>query len=130
VYLGITRGHAPATIAGFFLGLLLDLLSGHDGMLGLSSLSKCVAGFVSGYAFNENRTQQTLSGTPFVLITFGVSLVHNMLYFLIFLQGTDITLNQAIVGYGIPTALYTTAVGLIPMFVFARKYRTGYGRAE
>jgi rod shape-determining protein MreD len=130
VYLGITRGHAPAATAGFFLGLMLDLLSGPDGMLGLSSLSKSVAGFVSGYAFNENKTHQTLGGTSFVFIILAVSLVHNLLYFLIFLQGSDLPWNRAVLAYGIPTSLYTAAAGLVPMFVFARKYKAGYGRSE
>jgi rod shape-determining protein MreD len=123
VYLGITRGHAHATIAGFLLGFLLDILSGPESMLGLSSLAKSVAGFATGYTFNANKTEQTLSGLTFVLILFGVSLVHNLLYFLIFLQGIDFSWNDVVLFHGLPTTIYTTAVGLVPLFVFARKYR-------
>jgi rod shape-determining protein MreD len=123
VYLGITRGHAPATIAGFFLGFLLDILSGPQRMLGLSSLAKSIAGFAAGYTFNENKTEQTLSGLISILILFGISLVHNLLYFLIFLQGVDFSWNSVMLFHALPTTIYTTAVGLIPMFVFARKYR-------
>jgi rod shape-determining protein MreD len=123
VYLGITRGHGPATVTGFLIGLVFDILSGPQSMLGLSSLAKSVAGFVAGFALNENKTEHTLGSITFLLIVFAASLVHNLLYFVIFLQGTDFSWNSAMLFYGLPAAIYTTAVGLIPMFVFARKYR-------
>jgi rod shape-determining protein MreD len=68
VYLGIARGPVTASTAGFFLGLTLDILAGEDGMLGLSSLTKAVAGFLAGYTFNENKTAQTLSSAQFPVI--------------------------------------------------------------
>jgi len=40
--------------------MVVDLLSGADGMLGLSALAKTIAGFVAGYFYNENKTLQTL----------------------------------------------------------------------
>jgi len=124
VYLGIARGPVTASTAGFFLGLALDILAGEDGMLGLSSLTKAVAGFLAGYTFNKNKTAQTLSSAQFPVIVAVVSLVHNLLYFIIFLQGTDITWNDAIVRHGIPATVYTVLVALLPMFILARRYRS------
>lgn len=121
VYLSIRRGQITGTVAGFFVGLVLDLLSGNDGMLGLAALSKTVGGFTAGYFFNENKTVQTLGSYRFVLIILSVSLVHNLIYFIIFLQGSGAHWWQAILLYGVPAALYTAAVGLIPTFVFARR---------
>jgi rod shape-determining protein MreD len=123
VYLGIRRGQIPATVAGFFIGLLLDLLSGADGLLGLAALAKTAGGFLAGYFFNETRTQQTLSSYGFLTAVLIVSLVHHALYFLILLQGTEITVAQTFLRYGLPTALYTTVAALFPMFVFSRHYR-------
>ena len=120
VYLSIRRGQITGTVAGFLVGLVLDLLSGNDGMLGLAALSKTVGGFTAGYFFNENKTVQTLGSYRFILIILSVSLVHNLIYFIIFLQGSGAHWWQAILLYGIPAALYTAAVGLIPTFVFAR----------
>ncbi|MGB2960270.1 MAG: rod shape-determining protein MreD, partial [Bacteroidota bacterium] len=37
VYLALRRGQVVGTVAGFGMGLALDLLSGTDGMLGLSA---------------------------------------------------------------------------------------------
>jgi rod shape-determining protein MreD len=124
VYLAFTRGQATSTTAGFLLGVLFDAVSGGDSMLGLSALTKTVAGFLAGYAYSDNKIPQNLSGMQFPLLLIAVSLVHNLLYFLIFLQGSDITWNGAILFYGIPATVYTAAVALIPMFVFARHYRT------
>lgn len=122
VYLAIREGQMAGTTAGFFIGLVLDLLSGKDGMLGLAALSKTVGGFCAGYFYNENKTFQTLGGYQFILGVVVVSIAHNLVYFLIFLQGSEVTLWDAILLYGMPTTLYTAAMGLLPMFAFARKY--------
>jgi len=121
IYLSLRRGQMTGTVAGFFCGLVLDLLSGADGMLGLAALSKTAAGFTAGYFFNENKTLQTLGSYRFILIILLVSVVHNLIYFIIFLQGSGAHWWQAILLYGVPAALYTAAVGLMPAFVFARR---------
>jgi len=122
VYLAIRRGQIAATTAGFLIGLAMDVLAGQDGMLGLSALSKTVAGFVAGFSYNENKVYQTLGGSPFVVIVALGSLVNNLIYFFIFLQGSDVSWWNAVVLYGLPTTLYTVVVSLLPMFAFARKY--------
>lgn len=122
VYLAVVRGQLGATLTGFFTGLLVDLLSGHDGMLGLSSLTKSLAGFLAGYFYNENKIEHNLSSWRFVIATALASALHNAIYFLILLQGTTIEWWRAIAVYGIPSTLYTLALAVIPMFIFRRKY--------
>jgi rod shape-determining protein MreD len=124
VYLALREGQASATVAGFLLGLTVDLLSGSDSMIGLAALSKTLAGFAAGFFYNENKVLQMLGGFQLPLITAVVSLVHNMLYFIIFLQGTDVGWLGAVTLYGVPSALYTAGLTLIPMFVFARRLRS------
>lgn len=121
VFYALRRGQISGTIAGFASGLLLDLLSGADGMLGLAALSKTVAGFLTGYYFNENKTLQTLGSYRSVLILAGMAFVHNLIYFTIFLQGTDVGVWGTLALYGIPSAAYTAAIGLLPMFAYARR---------
>jgi rod shape-determining protein MreD len=121
VYLAIRRGQIRATVAGFILGLTLDLVSGPDGMVGLAALTKTLAGFLAGYFYSENKTMQTLGGYQFLLITALVSLVHNVIYFLLFLQGSGLVWSAMLMGHGIPATIYTVAVALLPMFAFARK---------
>ena len=124
VYLALREGQATATTAGFFLGLAVDLLSGTESMIGLAALSKTMAGFTAGFFHNENKVQQILGGYQFPLITGTTALVHNILYFIVFLQGTDVGWLNAVTMYGLPSAAYTAALTLIPMFVFARRVRT------
>ncbi len=125
VYLALREGQATATTAGFFLGLAVDLLSGSESMIGLAALSKTMAGFTAGFFYNETKAQQILGGYQFPLITAVVaSLVHNILYFIMFLQGTDVGWLDAVTMYGLPSAAYTAALTMIPMFVFARRVRT------
>jgi rod shape-determining protein MreD len=124
VYVAIAYGQMQAMTTGFLLGLLLDVLSSGENMLGLSALTKTVAGFLAGYSYNENKIAQHLSGPQFPLLLILVSLVHNLVYFLIFLQGSDLRWDEMILQFGIPATLYTVALAVIPMFAFARHYRT------
>jgi rod shape-determining protein MreD len=120
-YLALREGQSVGTTAGFFIGLLFDLMSGMDGMLGLAALTKTVAGFVAGYFYNENKIVQILGGYQFILVVAIASIVHNVLYFIIFLQGSEVGWFDAVVLYGLPTTLYTAALALLPMFVFSRR---------
>ncbi len=119
VYLAITRGQIPATVYGFAIGLMLDLISGQ--FLGLSALSKTVAGFLAGYFFHENKTDINLANYQFLFFVSAASFAHNLIYFTIFTQGSEVDLFTAIFRFGLFSTIYTTFVALIPMFVHARK---------
>jgi rod shape-determining protein MreD len=122
VYVAVRDGQIAGTTAGFFIGLTMNLMSATDNMLGLVALAKTFAGFTAGYFYNENKTYNTLGGYQFVVIVTVASVVHNTLYFVIFLQGSGLSWMQSVLSYGIPTTAYTAAVALLPMFAFARKY--------
>jgi rod shape-determining protein MreD len=122
VYIAIREGQIAGTTAGFFIGLVMNLLGMTESMLGLAALAKTIAGFTAGYFYNENKTYNTLGGYQFIVIVAVASLVHNILYFIIFLQGSELSWMQSVLSYGIPTTAYTAAIALLPMFAFARKY--------
>jgi rod shape-determining protein MreD len=119
VYIAITKGQIPATMYGFAIGILLDLISGQ--FLGLSALSKTIAGFLAGYFYNENKMQMNLANYQFLIIVGIASVVHNLIYFIIFTQGSDVGLFTAIFRFGMFSALYTTSIASIPMFFHSRK---------
>jgi rod shape-determining protein MreD len=121
VYLAVTRGHIAGSTAGFVLGLMMDVLAGDDGMLGLSAFTKALAGFLAGYTFSENKTIQTLTSSQFPLIVTVTALVHNLLYFIVSLQGSDLAWQISIVRFGLPATAYTGLAALIPMFIFSRR---------
>lgn len=122
MYIAITRGQVDATVAGFAVGLLQDLATTQ--FFGLAALAKTVSGFVGGYFYNENKTEITLGTYRFVLVTMICSVVHNLIYFGIFFQGTDGGVLVPLLRYTMTTTLYTGAVSALPMFAFFRKYLT------
>jgi rod shape-determining protein MreD len=121
VYIAVTRGQLEATITGFAVGLLQDAVTIQ--FFGLSALTKTLAGFVAGYFFNENLTEQTLGSYRFLLITLLSSFVHNVLYYGIFLQGIQDALFTTMIEFSVAVSLYTALVSVFPMFTFVRKYR-------
>lgn len=120
VLIAIRYGQVESTLFGFIIGLLYDLATG--GVIGLSSLSKSLSGFMAGYFFNENKIEITLSSYRFLLIVLLTSVIHNLFYYLIFLQGSELNTFRSIVMVGGITALYTTTISLLPVFIFMRKY--------
>jgi rod shape-determining protein MreD len=119
VYIALKEGQLPATLWGFAIGLLFDLATGS--FVGLSALTKTIAGFSSGYFYNENKTLLTLASYRFLLIVLLVSVLQNTVYFIIYAQGSEISLLRAVFQVGLATAFYTTTWTLLPMFAFARK---------
>ena len=121
VYVAIRRGQMEATITGFLVGLLQDAVSMQ--FFGLSALTKTIAGFVAGYFFNDNSTEQTLGSYRFLMILFLSSFIHNIVYYGIFLQGIQDSVFSTMIEFSLVTSLYTVVVGVFPMFTFVRKYR-------
>ncbi len=121
VYVAIRRGQMEATITGFVVGLLQDAVAMQ--FFGLSALTKTIAGFIAGYFFNENSTEQTLGSYRFLTILLLSSFVHNIIYYGVFLQGIQDSVFTTMIEFSVSTSLYTLLLGLFPMFTFVRKYR-------
>jgi rod shape-determining protein MreD len=121
VYVAIRRGQLEASIAGFAVGLLQDAVTMQ--FFGLGALSKAVCGFVGGYFFNENNTEQTLGSYRFLLIVLFSSMIHNLIYYGIFLQGVQDSVIATTIELSLATSVYTGALSVLPLFAFVRKYR-------
>jgi rod shape-determining protein MreD len=122
VYVAIRRGQLEASIAGFAVGLLQDAVSTQ--FFGLGALSKTISGFIAGYFFNETNTEQTLGSYRFLLIVLLCSIVHNLVYYGIFLQGIQDSVLLRVVEFSLATTVYTGVVSILPLFSFVRRYRT------
>ena len=119
VYVAVKLGQIPATITGFAIGLGMDLISGQ--LIGLSALSKTIAGFFAGYFYNENKIDYTIGSHQFLIIVGLASLFHNIIYFVIFVQGSEIGFWSAILRFGLFSTVYTIAIAVLPVFAFSRK---------
>ena len=120
VYIALCRGQIEATIYGFMLGLLQDIIAVK--FLGLAAFSKTVTGFIAGYFYNENTIQQTLGSYRFLLLIGMFSVIHNILYFSIFFQGSENAVIYSVFESTTATALYTIVISILPMFFFSRKF--------
>ena len=126
VYIALRRGQIEATISGFIIGLLQDIIT--IKFFGLAALSKTVAGFVVGYFFNENTTEQTLGSYRYLLLIGMCSIVHNSMYFAIFFQGSENTIFFSTLESTLGMTLYTCIIGILPMFFFSRKFNVSWAQ--
>jgi rod shape-determining protein MreD len=125
VYIALQQGQIPATIWGFCIGLMFDFAVGN--FIGLSALSKTIAGFAAGYFYGENKALLTLGSYRFVLVVLIASFIHNVVYFTVFTFGSEVTILKAVFQIGLATTFYTAALTLLPMFVFSRKLSLYHG---
>ena len=119
VYIALCRGQVEATVWGFIIGFLQDIIA--IKFFGLAALSKTVAGFVAGYFFNENTTEQTLGSYRYLLLIGLCSIVHNFVYFTILFQGSENSIFFSTLESTLGMTLYTCVIGILPMFFFSRK---------
>jgi rod shape-determining protein MreD len=126
VYVALRRGQIEATISGFIIGLLQDVITTQ--FFGLAALSKTIAGFVAGYFFNENTVEQTLGSYRYVLLVALCSVIHNLIYFIIFFQGSNESVLFSTIEHTIGITLYTCVISVLPMFFCSRKYNTPWAQ--
>ncbi len=119
VYIALQHGQMHGMLWGFSIGLFIDLSVGN--FIGLSALTKTIAGFTAGYFYDEQRKPVILGSYRFLVIILIVSFIHNIFYFVIFTRGSEIGLLRAVLEFGIATTCYTAVISLLPMFAFARK---------
>ena len=126
VYIALRRGQIEATISGFIIGLLQDIITTQ--FFGLAALSKTIAGFIAGYFFNENTAEQTLGSYRYVLLVALCSVIHNLIYFIIFFQGSNESVLFSTIEHTIGITLYTCVISILPMFFCSRKYNTPWAQ--
>ncbi len=119
VYVAVRQGQIAGTVTGFAAGLILDLLGGQ--FLGLGALSKTIAGFLAGYFYNENKIEQILGNTQFLIIAALASFVHNAVYYIIFVQGSSVSIFTAVFQFGLLSTVYTVVAALFPVLIYSRK---------
>ena len=115
VWIALKEGQFVALFAGFGIGLLFDILS--PGIIGISALTKTFVGFVAGFFFKENAANQIIGSYRFLLIVLFCSILHNLIYFLIYIKPSEISLFTFFLKYGLAISLYTTIFALFPMFL-------------
>ena len=119
IYISLQRGQFFGMILGFLYGLLIDLFS--SSFVGLYALTYTIAGFISGYFYEEDRAKETLQSYFFIFIMFLSVFFSNLIYFLVFIQGMyEFSFNLLIVKYCLGSTAYTLIFGVFFMFILSR----------
>jgi len=114
VYYSISRGQLYGTVLGAGYGLLIDLISGN--LLGLSMLSKTIAGFVAGYFTGESKKDTNVSTYNFSLIVLLCSIVDTIVF--TFFSTFDLQTNilSILFEQALLPSLYTAVVSILFIF--------------
>ena len=114
VYLALRRGRNYGMIFGFLIGFLSDVFTPHT--LGLGALMKCLIGFTLG-SFKDNLYLESLHSKGAVI--FLTLILNDSLYYIITTGVSDSTF-RVLSRYSLPSALYTSAVGMLIFLAAAR----------
>jgi len=111
VFFSLKKGPNWGMTAGFVSGLLQDLISVE--MLGLTALTKTLAGFLAGVLSGKLTTR-----AEFFLVLLISGFVHDLVYFFISTLGENFSLHSLLIFYTIPNLLYTVIIGAIMYYFF------------
>jgi rod shape-determining protein MreD len=114
VFIALTRGPKYGVIFGFFIGLLLDVYTPQT--LGWGALVKCLIGFVVGN-FKDNLYLESLYSKGGLIF---FTLAFNDLLYYIFATGINTSTFRILVNYSLPSAFYTSVVGMLLFFMVSR----------
>jgi rod shape-determining protein MreD len=104
VSFSLRKGPNWGMTVGFVTGFIQDLLSAH--IIGLAALSKTVAGFIAGSLRGKFAER-----TEFFLTLFICGLLHDFIYFFIYILGENFSFQSLIILYTIPNLMYTVIIG-------------------
>lgn len=121
VYVGLVSGRLHASIAGFIVGLLLDLYSGD--VIGISALAKTIAGFAAGFFHDPEEVEKITRGVRAVVATLLCVFIHNVIFLFAYLQSIDVHILGIIVLHGVGSTAYTGILGAVPPLIRARTAR-------
>lgn len=126
IYIGIKKGHIEGSIYGFLAGLVIDILSGS--FLGLMALCYSVTGFISAFFMKEN--EKYLNKHNFLFVIFFGSVINNLIYYIIYFQGTGLSFADILLLYVFTTAAYTSIISIIYILIPKKKSYTGEYASE
>ena len=106
IWLTLKEGTYFGLFAGFFIGLLFDIIS--VDIIGTNALAKTVAAFIAGFFYKERETSKITKSNKFILITLLVTLIHNLIYFFFYIKTSDQNFMVFYLRYGLSATLYTT----------------------
>ena len=119
VWVALVEGQFTGMIAGFACGLLFDVVSAD--VLGANALAKTLAGFVAGYFWREGFAMMTIGHYRYLMIVAIAGVIHNLVYYLLYVQPMQIVFAMFFLKYGVAKTLYSTVAAVFPMLYVNRR---------
>lgn len=113
VWVAISEGQYAGMLFAFAVGMIFDITSAD--VLGSNGLAKTVAAFVAGYFYIEAKSDRTLGSARFLAIVTISAIIHNLLYYFLYIRPSEISFWGFFLKYGLAATLYTTVIAVIPM---------------
>ena len=108
VWLGIKEDRLFGMIAGFFIGMYMDFVSGD--VTGINALTKTVVGFIAGNFHKKDAIKQLTNDYRFIFIVSLCAVAHNLIYFLFFINTDKSDYILLYLRLGLASAFYTTFI--------------------
>lgn len=106
VWITLKDGRFTGLIAGFLIGLYLDIISAD--VIGTNAFAKTLCAFAASYFYKESATKQITKKYSFILITLFAALVHNLIYCFYYIRTSEHDFILYYVRYSLASTLYTT----------------------
>jgi len=103
LYVGRTRGKIGGQVFGFTIGLIADMI-GLGSFVGLSALTKTIAGFGAGLLKNRNHRLNPVLFYGFEVLLIGL---HYTIFYMVNFKGIEISSQLLFLHYILPSILYT-----------------------
>ena len=114
VWVALSEGQFAGVLFAFAVGMIFDIAS--NDVLGSNALAKILAAFVAGYFYNEDKVDAKIGGVPFLMVVTFSGLIHNLVYYFLYIRPSEIPFGSFFIRYGLAATLYTTVIALLPMF--------------
>lgn len=111
VWITLKEGRLAGILAGFVIGLYLDIISAD--VVGTNAFSKTIAAFIVSYFYKENKINFITKGYQFILISFLATLIHNIVYFFFYIKTSEQDFLVFYLKYGLATTAYTTVFAIL-----------------
>lgn len=118
IWITIQEDRFYGIITGFLAGLLFDLFS--EDILGSNALIKASAAYLAGSLGKLEIQISKTNNLRFILSILIAAILNNAIYYLIYLDIRDFSLTNYFVQNIFVSAIYTTVIALIPMFLNIR----------
>lgn len=114
VWVALAEGQFAGLLFAFAVGMTFDIAS--NDVLGSNALAKILAAFIAGYFYQEDNVDSIIGGIPFLGVVTISGLVHNLVYYFLYIRPSEIPFGSFFISYGLAATLYTTVMALVPMF--------------